>query len=123
MTAQNTVIVPVKTGATSGSRVEAHSAADGTLLWSLTSDYVFPPHDWVPEFAPALTPASRLYSPGAGGTVYYRDSPDSPTGQSANYTFYGQANHQANPRSYAANVMTSTPITIRFRGNIYFDSK
>ena len=120
VTAQNTVIVPVKTGATSGFRVEAHSAADGTLLWSLTSDYVFPPHNWVPEFAPALTPASRLYFPGAGGTVYYRDSPDSPTGQPGQLAFYGQANYQANPQSYAANVMISTPITSDSAGNIYF---
>lgn len=120
VTAQNTVIVPVKTGATSGFRVDARNAADGTLQWSLTSDYVLPPHTWVPEFAPALTPASRLYFPGAGGTVYYRDSPDSTTGAQGQIAFYGLANYQADPQSYAANVMISTPITSDSAGNIYF---
>ncbi len=120
VTAQNTVIVPVKTGATSGFRVEAHSAVNGTLQWSLPSDYVLPPHNWVPEFAPALTPASRLYFPGAGGTVYYRDSPDSATGLQGQLAFYGQANYQANQQSYASSVMISTPITSDSAGNIYF---
>jgi uncharacterized protein (TIGR03437 family) len=120
VTAQNTVIVPVKTGATSGFRVDAHSAANGTLQWSVTSDYILPPHNWVPEFSPALTPASRLYVPGAGGTVYYRDAPDSATGPQGQIAFYGLANYQANPQAYAANVMISTPITSDSAGNIYF---
>ncbi len=89
ITAQNTVIVPVKTGAASGFRVDAHSGTDGTLQWSLPSDYVLPPHNWVPEFGPVLTPTSRLYFPGAGGTVYYRDSPDSTTGPQGQIAFYG----------------------------------
>src|ERR1700722_13731211 len=40
VTAGNTVIVPVKTGATDGFRVEAHGSTDGTLLWSKTTDYI-----------------------------------------------------------------------------------
>lgn len=120
VTAQNTVLVPVKTGATSGFRVDARSPRDGALQWSLTSDYVLPPHNWVPEFSPALTPASRLYVPGAGGTVYYRDSPDSPTGPQGQIAFYGLANYQADQPTYAANVMISTPITSDSAGNIYF---
>ncbi len=120
LTTQNTVIVPVKTGATSGFRVDAHSAVDGSLQWSMVSDYVLPPHTWVPEFGPALTPASRVYFPGAGGTVYFRDAPDSTTGAQGQLAFYGLANYQANPQSYAAGVMISTPITSDDAGNIYF---
>src|ERR1041384_3190940 len=55
VTASNTVIVPVKTGAAGGFRVEAHAAADGSVKWSLPSDYILPPHDWTPEFGPVLT--------------------------------------------------------------------
>ena len=120
ITSQNTVIVPVKTGATNGFRVEAHSGTDGTLLWTASSDYVLPPHDWVPEFAPALTPTSRVYFPGAGGTVYYRDSPDSATGAQGQLAFYGLSTYQADPQAYASNVMISTPITSDSGGNIYF---
>jgi len=120
VTAGDTVIVPVKTGATSGFRVDARSAADGTLVWSQATDYVLPPHDWVPEFAPTLTPASRLYFPGAGGTVYFRDAPDSASGAQGQIAFYGLANYQANPQPYNSNVMISTPITSDSSGNIYF---
>ena len=120
ITPQNTVIVPVKTGADSGFRVEAHHGADGTLLWSLPSDYVLPPHDWTPEFAPALTVASRVYLPGAGGTVYYRDSADSATGSQGQLAFYGLSTYQASQQAYDANVMISTPITSDSAGNIYF---
>jgi uncharacterized protein (TIGR03437 family) len=120
LTPQNTVIVPVKTGATSGFEVEALSAANGAVLWTLASDYVLPPHDWVPEFGPALTPSSRVYLPGAGGTVYYRDSPDSATGQQGQIAFYGLANYQSNEQSYTANVMISTPIVSDSAGDIYF---
>ena len=39
VTRENTVIVPVKTGAFDGYRVEAHSGTDGALKWMLDSDY------------------------------------------------------------------------------------
>ena len=119
-TAQNTLIVPVKTGAMDGFEVQALNAATGAVLWMLTSDYVLPPHDWVPEFGPALTPSSRVYLPGAGGTVYYRDSPDSATGAQGQIAFYGLANYQANAQTYTANVMISTPIISDAAGDIYF---
>lgn len=41
ITAKNTVIVPVKTGATNGFRFDARSGANGTLLWSATTDCAF----------------------------------------------------------------------------------
>jgi len=120
ITSQNTVIVPVKTGATSGFRVDAHSGTDGTLQWSLPSDYVLPPYNWVPEFGPALTPPARLYFPGAGGTVYYRDTPDSATGAQGQIAFYGLTNYQASQQAYVSGVMIDTPITSDAAGNIYF---
>ena len=120
ITTANTVIVPVKTGATSGFRVDAHSGSDGRLLWSFNSDYILPPHNWVPEFSPTLTPASRLYIPGAGGTVYYRDAPDSASGPQGQIAFYGLENYQANEPAYSKSVMISTPITSDSNGNIYF---
>lgn len=89
VTAGNTVLIPVKTGATGGFRMEARSGIDGQLIWMVPTDYLLPLHEWTPVFGPVLTPASRLYFPGAGGTVYFRDNPDSPRGAQGQIAFYG----------------------------------
>lgn len=120
VTPGNTVIVPIRT-ATGGYRVEARAAADGTVLWSASSDYVLPPHNWTPSYAPTLTADGRLYFPGAGGTVYYRDAVDAAApatiGQLA---FFGLANYAAAASSFDATVFIDTPITADSAGTIYF---
>ena len=121
ITRSNTVIVPVKVGAASGFRVEAHMATNGALLWMQSTDYRLPPHGWTPSFSSTLTPKNRLYFPGGGGTVYFRDAPDSTnapaTGQ---IVFYGPASYNANTNAYLANVFICTPITSDRYGNVYF---
>ena len=112
--------MPVKTGATSGFRVEAHNGTDGALKWNLPSDYILPPHDWTPEFGPTLTPRPRLYFPGAGGTVYFRNDPDSEQGTPTRLAFYGSSSYLANTQTYNATVFINTPITSDPDGNIYF---
>jgi hypothetical protein len=120
ITNANTVIVPVKTGATGGFIVEARGGSDGTLKWSLTTDYILPPHAWTPVFGPALTAQPRLYFPGAGGTVYYRDQPDASVGAIGQMAFYGLSNYQANPQAFDATITINTPIVSDPSGNIYF---
>jgi hypothetical protein len=120
VTPENTVIVPVKTGATGGFRVDARNGTSGSLTWSMTTDYVLPPHAWTPEFSPALTPSQTLYFPGAGGTVYFRQNADLASGNQGQMAFYGIANYQANPQSYNSNVMINTPLVSDSQGNIYF---
>ena len=44
ITSNNTVIVPVKTGLSSGFRIEARAGGNGVLIWSADSDYVLPAH-------------------------------------------------------------------------------
>lgn len=119
VTAENTVIVPVKTSVTGGFRVDARDGSNGVLEWSQTSDYILPPHNWTPEFAPALTP-TRVYFPGAGGTVYYRENPDSATGNSGQLAFYGLSNYQADTAIYNSNVIINTPLTADRQGDVYF---
>jgi hypothetical protein len=120
-TPANTVIIPVKTGASSGFEVTARSGANGSLLWTQSSDYTLPPYSWLPPFGPALTPSNRLYFPGNGGTVYFMNDPDSPNATiSGQLAFYGLANYQANPGAYNSTVMIDTPITADNAGNIYF---
>jgi hypothetical protein len=121
VTRANTIIVPVKTGATDGFQVEGRDATTGALKWTQTTDYSLPAHSWIPSFPAALSPKNRLYLGGPGGTVYYRENPDATgtpvTGQIA---FYGLANYNASPATYQANVKINTPITIDRYGNIFF---
>jgi hypothetical protein len=121
VTPANTVIVPVKIGSAGGYRVDARNGTDGSLLWSQGTDYILPPHNWTPSYSPALMPPNRLYFPGAGGTIYFRDNVDSggpaPTGQLA---FFGMSEYSADPASYDTTVFVNTPITADSAGNIYF---
>jgi hypothetical protein len=121
VTSANTVIVPVKTATSNGFRVDARSGADGSLIWSLATDYILPTHNWGPSYSPTLTVGNRVYFPGAGGTVYFRDNVDSAgpaaTGQLA---FFGITNYLANPASFNSTVFINTPITSDAAGNIYF---
>jgi len=121
ITRSNTVIVPVKTTTSGGFRIEARVGTTGVTNWMQSTDYILPSHNWTPSFSPCLTPNNRLYFPGGGGTVYYRDFPDSTslvvTGQIA---FYGLANYNANTNAYLNNVFINTPITSDRYGNIFF---
>ncbi len=121
VTQANTVIVPVKTGATNGFRIDARNGADGTLLWSQTTDYILPSHNWTPSYGPTLSVGNRIYFPGAGGTVYWRDAVDSPTATaSGQIAFYGLANYNANQTAFNNGISISTPLTADAAGNIYF---
>jgi hypothetical protein len=120
ITAANTLILAVKTGATDGFRIEARRAGSGTVIWTTFSDYRFPSHDWIPSYSPVLTQHNRLYFPGLGGIVRYRDTPDLPTGTTGNIAFYGNAAYRANRATYDNSVQISTPITADAAGNVYF---
>ncbi|MFL6513895.1 MAG: hypothetical protein ACJ8M1_02605 [Chthoniobacterales bacterium] len=121
ITRANTIILPVKTGAGDGFRVEARNARSGALIWTQTTDYTLPSHNWIPSFPLGLTPRNRLIFAGAGGTLYYRHNPDSSsssgTGQIA---FYGLANYNADAATYQASVQINTPITVDRYGDIFF---
>src|SRR5262245_26349809 len=121
VTEANTVIVPVKTGAAGGFRVEGRDGTNGMLKWAQTTDYVLPPHNWVPSYTPTLTPANRLYFAGAGGTIYYINSPNANGATtSGQVAFYGLANYMANKEAFDGSVFINTPITSDSLGNIYF---
>ncbi len=128
ITAGNTVIVPVKTGATGGFEMEGINGATGAVKWTQTTDYTLPPmgqgatYSWTPSYSGVIAGGTTLYYPGAGGTVYER------SGLNANgsvtptqLAFYGSlSNYQANAAAYNAGVAISTPITADAQGDIYF---
>jgi hypothetical protein len=122
-TASNTIVVPVKTGATEGFSVQGIDGNNGSLKWTQASDFVLPPHGsvWTPSFPATLTPQNRLYFAGSGGTVYYIDNPDAAgatvTGQ---FAFYGLTNYQNNKTFCDANFFISSPLTSDSSGNIFF---
>jgi hypothetical protein len=120
ISSHNTVLVPVKTGAAGGFRVEAHAGANGALLWSADSDYVLPPHNWTPSFNVTLTAGNRVYVPGAGGKLLYRDNVDTPTGSVQSVVFYGADAYNAAKALYDGAVIINTPITIDAQGNVFF---
>jgi hypothetical protein len=122
ITRSNTVIVPVKTGASGGFEVEALVGGTGVTNWVQTTDYILPPHGWTPSFSPVLTPKNRLYFAGGGGTVYYCDTPDTTNNSPVigQIAFYGLTNYTANTNAYLNNVFIDTPITSDRYGNIFF---
>ena len=124
VTAGNTVLVPVKTS--SGFSVSAYNGVTGSLIYTLTSDYSVPSSNWVPPYTPALSLGTRLYYPGAGGTVYYRDTVNGPlgsngmSGATGQLVFYGNATYSQNQSALNAAIQVSTPITVDHDGNIFF---
>jgi hypothetical protein len=120
VTSHNTVVLPVKTGAAGGFRFEARSGTNGGLIWSATSDYLLPVHNWVPSYNLALTADNRLYAPGAGGKLLVRDDADAASGSVRTAVFYGDAVYAAAPATFDARIFINTPITIDADGNVFF---
>jgi hypothetical protein len=120
VTTRNTVVIPVKTTAGGAYRVEGRIGANGTLVWSAATDYVTPPHNWLPPYNVLLTQQGRLYAPGAGGKLLVRDDADAATGALAPQVFYGAAAYNANPGAFDASVFINTPLTADAQGNVFF---
>lgn len=118
ITAANTVILPTKTGLTGG--YEIQGIHNGTVLYTLSSDYTQPAHDWIPPYGPVLGQRSVVYYPGAGGTILYRTSYDSATGTTGRFAFYGLSAYNANQSTFNSTVTINTPLTVDRYGTIYF---
>jgi hypothetical protein len=119
VTTRNTILIPVKTTATGGYRVEARNGATGAAIWSTPTDYVMPPRNWLPPYNLLLTGEGRLYAPGAGGKLLWRADPET-GGAFAAHLFYGSAAYNANPAAYDNTVFINTPLTADAQGNLFF---
>src|SRR6185369_11758639 len=125
ITAANTVLVPVKTGAAGGFQVSAFNGANGATKYTLATDYILPAHNWIPAYQPCIDTGAfgtRLYYAGAGGTIWHVDNPDSNTpGAPVRHVFYTSlANYNANAAGYNSTIFVNTPITADAGGNIFF---
>jgi hypothetical protein len=127
ITRLNTVIASVQTSTSGGVYGVTALNTAGGVVWSATSDYTLPSHDWVPIFGITLTPRDQyLVYPGAGGTIYVRNYPDYsqikyPTVvKTSQYAFFGNANYAANPAAFKSAIQICTPISSDALGNLYF---
>jgi len=120
VTSLNTVVIPVKTTATGGYRIEGRNGATGALIWSATTAYVTPPHNWLPPYNVLLTSQGRLYAPDSGGRLMMRNDADAASATVATHVFYGAATYAAASATYDANVFINTPPTADAQGNIFF---
>ena len=120
VTSHNAVLLPLKTGAPGGFRIEARAGSNGGLIWSADSDYRLPPHNWVPSYNLALTVANRLYAPGAGGKLLVMDDADAAGGTLQSAVFYGATVYAGAQATFDANVFINTPLTVDPAGNVFF---
>ncbi len=118
VTAANTVIVPVKTGANSF-RVDARNGATGDLLWSENTGWKAPEASFVPGLGPTIS-GNLLYIPDVAGRLIQRQNPDDATGKTTLLYFYGAENYAKSPTAYKKYVQIDTPLTTDSSGNIYF---
>jgi hypothetical protein len=120
VSANNAIIFPVKTGAAGGYRVDARDGVTGTLLWSMASDYLTPPHNWLPPYNILLTQQGRICAPGAGGKLVVRENAAATSSTLATHVFYGAAVYNANPAAFNGAVFINTPVTADAQGNLFF---
>ena len=120
ITSSGLVLVTVKTGASGGFQVECRQPSNGGLLWTQTTDYILPPHNWTPSCGSTLTPSNQLATPAAGGTILLRANADSPASATTRIAFYGTAAYTANPAAFDSAVQICTPITSDRQGNLFF---
>lgn len=119
-TPDNTIVVPVKTGQWDSFRVEGRRGGNGSLLWTMSTDYSLPVYGWVPQMGIVITPSMNVLAPAAGGTIMRRSSADAPSATVTRNAFYGIANYNSNPTPYNDNVKINTPITVGADGSAYF---
>jgi hypothetical protein len=120
VTTHNTVVVPVKTGAAGGYRVDGRAGVTGSVLWSQATNYAIPPHNWIPPFNVLLTQQGRLYVPDSGGRLLVRADADAASSTPTSQVFYGAAAYGANAAAFDATVFINTPLTADANGNVFF---
>ncbi|HYC56263.1 MAG TPA: hypothetical protein VEL28_15110 [Candidatus Binatia bacterium] len=120
ITEAHTVIVPVKVGISGKFRVLAVRGLDGRRVWSRRSDYVAPPHSWMPTFSPVLSPSGLLWMPAAGGTLLTRTSADDRQGVFERVAHYGVDSWLTDKAAFRDTVFISTPLTAAPSGDVYY---
>jgi hypothetical protein len=125
ITDNNTVIYPFRTNTSAtppNFRIVARNGNDGSFIWDAPTDWNPVEYGWFPPLQPAFVAATnRVYYPGAGGTIYYRDNVDSAAGSVTQLAFWGGLQDYLNNKStFDAKVHIESAITPDSQGNVYF---
>ncbi|MBI1757310.1 MAG: hypothetical protein HYR64_09420 [Fimbriimonas ginsengisoli] len=125
ITRKNTVVItlklpPLSAGLPDRFQAEGHSGVDGSLLWTMSTNYVVPPHTWFPACAGSIVLRSSYVMPDTGGNVLFRGSADASSAPVQQLCFYGLGNYTANQAWCDANVFVSSPIVADGNGNMWF---
>lgn len=118
ITGKNTVLLPVRTSVAGTYRIEARDGASGALRWQADTDFV--PVQANYSYSIAATPAGRVYYPGIGAKLYYRDNVDGTPGAVQTVMYYGAAKYAADKAAIDAGAVINTPVTTDEQGNAFF---
>jgi hypothetical protein len=127
-TADNTLIVPVKTEE-DGFELKFFDGRNGEERQAtIESDYVLPLHNWIPVYQPVLATVrssrqQRLYYAGAGGTLFYASNLESKWPWPRHRTrvaFYGLDAFERDKAGFTSTVFVNTPLTADSIGNVFF---
>ena len=124
ITPANTLVLPVRTNATNF-MLNVFAGDTGAPKYTLPTDYTPPPFGWLPVLQPVLAAqgaVTRLYYPGAGGTVLYVENPDAaPAGPPVRECFYTSlAAYQSNATGLQQNVYVCGGLTADTNGTVFF---
>jgi hypothetical protein len=102
-------------------QINAFDGTTGASKYTLSSDYIYPAQDsWLVPYQPCVV-GTRVYYPGAGGTIWYVDNIDSNTPTApTRLCFYGLPTYSGNTAGYNGSVFIDTPITADSSGNLFF---
>ena len=108
----------------SSSTVEPASGGSATIA----SDYVLPPHNWLPVYQPVLASVrgsnqQRLYYAGAGGTLFYVSNFDNKwpwPRPRTRVAFFGLDAFERDKAGFTSTVFVNTPLTADSLGNVFF---
>lgn len=120
----NNILFPIKFTKAGNFTIECADESNGVPLYFQKSNYILPPHDWIPMCGMALSynvvgNSQLAFIPMAGGVVYMR-SADSFKVKPRPLYFMGASNYNANPAAYNGTVFIDTPITPGTDNCIYF---
>ena len=119
VTTDNVVIV-----AADCSRILLAIGPDNSTVWSLATGFLMPASNWYPHYQVVLAgspgPTQRVYFPGKGGGIRWRDNLASadPLSEGIAY-FFGEAIYGSNRSFYDAEYFVNSAI-VAYNGAVYF---